>query len=144
MTTAALDHCAIRTAKLEESRMFYADVLGLEVGPRPALPVPGYWLYAQGRPVVHLIAVGPQFATDVFGTALDATTLRDGAMGVDHLAFRMQGLDGTRARLEAHGLEYRELGIPELRMHQIFVRDPNGVTAELNFFLDQEDLSFAA
>ena len=139
MTVAALDHCAIRTAKLEESRMFYAEVLGLKVGPRPALPVPGYWLYAQDRPVVHLIAVGPQFAQDVFGTALDTAACQDGAMGVDHLAFRMQGLAAMRVRLETHGLAYRELGIPELRMHQVFVRDPNGVTAELNFFLDQED-----
>lgn len=137
MPVNGLDHCAIRTADLEATRVFYAELLGLEVGPRPDLPVPGYWLYADGRPVVHLIGIGAGFENDVFGAALDAAPAGPSA-GVDHLAFRVSGLDELRARLRERAVPFRELGIPSLRMHQVFVKDPNGVTAELNFDLDVE------
>ena len=137
MPVTGLDHCAIRTADLEATRVFYADLLGLEVGPRPELPVPGYWLYADGRPVVHLIEVGPGFAQDVFGSPLQ-TAAAGADMGVDHLAFRVTGLAALRARLRERGMAFRELGIPEMHLHQVFVKDPNGVTAELNFDLKVE------
>lgn len=138
MPVAALDHCAVRTADLEGTRSFYEELLGLEVGPRPALAVPGYWLYAGGRPIVHLIGIGAGYAQDVFGNALDAKPAGPSA-GVDHLAFRVEGLDALRVRLQHRGVPFRELGIPELRMHQVFVKDPNGITAELNFDLNVED-----
>src|SRR3954451_14665289 len=35
------------------------DVLGLVVGPRPAFSVAGAWLYADGRPIVHLSPDSP-------------------------------------------------------------------------------------
>ena len=40
-----LNHYSIRTTDLEASRRFYADVLGLTVGPRPDFPFPGLWMY---------------------------------------------------------------------------------------------------
>lgn len=137
MTVAALDHCAIRTAELEATRVFYEELLGLRVGPRPELPVPGYWLYAGDRPVVHLMEMGENFERDVFGTALEPRSDGAGA-GVDHLAFRVTGLDALRSRLRERQVPFRELGIPELHLHQVFVKDPNGVTAELNFDLEVE------
>jgi catechol 2,3-dioxygenase-like lactoylglutathione lyase family enzyme len=138
MPVAGLDHCAVRTADLEGTRLFYEELLGLEVGPRPALAVPGYWLYAGGRPVVHLIGMGAGYERDVFGNPLDTQPAPPTA-GVDHLAFRMGGLDALRARLRDRNVAFRELDIPELRLHQVFVKDPNGITAELNFDLDAEE-----
>lgn len=40
-----LNHFSIRTFDLEASRAFYTDVMGFSVGPRPAFPFPGLWLY---------------------------------------------------------------------------------------------------
>ena len=49
-----LDHVTLRTKDLE-AKAFFETVLGLEVGYRPAFAFPGYWLYADGRPIVYLI-----------------------------------------------------------------------------------------
>jgi catechol 2,3-dioxygenase-like lactoylglutathione lyase family enzyme len=132
MTLHALDHCAIRTARLEETRRFYVEALGLEVGPRPPLTLPGYWLYAGGRPIVHLMEIGTHYETDVFGQPMHGLRGPEGP-GVDHLAFRVSGLSVLRERLAALGIPYRELAMPAADLHQVFVVDPNGVITELNF-----------
>jgi len=45
MPLNALHHVTVKTADLEATRDFYRDILGLEVGFRPDLNFPGYWLY---------------------------------------------------------------------------------------------------
>ena len=132
MTLHALDHCAIRTRRLEETRRFYVEALGLEVGPRPPMALPGYWLYAAGRPIVHLMEIGAHYESDVFGQPMHDLRGPEGP-GVDHLAFRVSGLCVLRERLAALGIAYRELAMPAADLHQVFVVDPNGVIAELNF-----------
>ena len=132
MPLEALHHCAIRTTRLEETRRFYVDALGLEVGPRPPLSVPGYWLYADGRAVVHLMEIGAHYEADVFGQAVANRRGAEGP-GVDHLAFRVRGLAAVRERLTSLGIPYRELSISAVDLHQVFAVDPNGVIAELNF-----------
>ena len=50
-----IDHVNIATEKLQETRDFFVEVLGLEEGWRPeAFGFQGHWLYAGGRPIVHL------------------------------------------------------------------------------------------
>jgi catechol 2,3-dioxygenase-like lactoylglutathione lyase family enzyme len=46
MPLNALHHVTVKTPDLETTRDFYRDILGLEVGFRPDLDFPGYWLYA--------------------------------------------------------------------------------------------------
>jgi catechol 2,3-dioxygenase-like lactoylglutathione lyase family enzyme len=41
MTLSSLDHCSIRTVKLEETRDFYVDLLGMIDGERPDFDFPG-------------------------------------------------------------------------------------------------------
>lgn len=132
MTLEALDHCAIRTTRLEETHRFYVDVLGLEVGPRPPLALPGYWLYGGGRPIVHLMEIGEHYGADVFDQPVHGQRGAEGP-GVDHLAFRVSGLASLRERLGALGIPYRELSMRAADLHQVFLVDPNGVIAELNF-----------
>src|SRR3954467_13575801 len=50
-----LHHVTVKTDDLEATRDFYRDILGLEVGFRPDLNFPGYWLYCGDVPVVHLV-----------------------------------------------------------------------------------------
>ena len=52
-----LDHFNIAApwALLETVRNFYVDVLGFEEGPRPPFDRRGYWLYSDGKPLIHLI-----------------------------------------------------------------------------------------
>ena len=49
-----IDHVNIATPDLKTTRDFFVDVLGLEEGARPDFGLPGYWLYAGGRAIVHL------------------------------------------------------------------------------------------
>jgi catechol 2,3-dioxygenase-like lactoylglutathione lyase family enzyme len=55
MPVNCLHHITVKTDNLEATRDFYRDILGLEVGFRPDLNFPGYWLYCGDVPVVHLV-----------------------------------------------------------------------------------------
>lgn len=118
MKVHGLDHVNITTQDLEGTIAFYREVLGLEPGERPPFPFPGAWLYAGGRPVVHL-GVRP------------ASGGSTGA--VDHVAFAASGFEAFRRRLEERGIPYSTAVVPGTDMRQIFLRDPNGVKIELNF-----------
>jgi catechol 2,3-dioxygenase-like lactoylglutathione lyase family enzyme len=49
MPLSHLDHVNIRTANLAVLSRFYAEVLGLAPGPRPAFRFGGAWLYCGDR-----------------------------------------------------------------------------------------------
>lgn len=119
MTIRAVDHINIATQKLEETRAFFVDVLGLAEGYRPPFDFPGYWLYAGDRPLVHM-----QLARD----AVSASKLS----ALNHFAFAVSDLDALIGRMEAHGVRYRVATVPGTPFRQAFVDDPNGVRVELN------------
>ena len=50
-----LDHATILTSDLESARRFLCGIAGLRDGPRPPFRIGGYWLYADDRPVIHLV-----------------------------------------------------------------------------------------
>jgi hypothetical protein len=52
---------------------------------------------------------------------------------VDHIAFLANGLASMHNTLQAAGLTWRDRTVPSLKLHQVFVEDPSGVTVELNF-----------
>ena len=88
MPLTSLDHCSIRTVKLEETKDFYTDALGLSIGDRPDFPFPGYWLYLGDTPVVHLVGIDPddpQGLVDYLGE-VDIDSL-EGTGSFDHAAF---------------------------------------------------------
>jgi hypothetical protein len=49
------------------------------------------------------------------------------------MAFVATGLADMRARLQNHGIAFRERTVPSLGIHQVFFEDPSGVTLELNY-----------
>jgi catechol 2,3-dioxygenase-like lactoylglutathione lyase family enzyme len=134
MPIQRLDHYSIRTSKLDECRKFYVDVLSLEVGERPPFKFPGLWLYNEGRAVVHIIgfdANDPKSLREYLGDR--PAEEMNGTGSLDHVAFTATGLAEMRERLSRHGIAFTERTVPNLMLHQVFVKDPNGVTIELNY-----------
>ena len=123
MPLNALHHITVQTNDLEATRDFYRDVLGLEVGFRPDLNFPGYWLYCGDVPVVHLV---PKDNAIGGGPSLDT-----GAF--DHFAFLASDFQGVKATLDRKGVKYRENHIPKPPIDQLFFPDNNNVMLELNF-----------
>ena len=136
MAINLLDHCSIRTVKLEETRDFYVDVLGMEDGDRPDFDFPGNWLYVDGKAVVHLVGVDPDDPSGLeayLGGSIDPASLQ-GSGAFDHLAFRGTDAGAMIERLKSQGVEFRERQVPGMDLFQVFVTDPNGITVELNYF----------
>ena len=139
MPVGKLDHYSIRTPEVEASRRFYTEVMGFTVGFRPPFKFPGIWLYngaqyPETTGVVHIIGIDPndpQGLKDYLGDR-DVTSLQ-GTGTVDHMAFVATGLADMRARLQNHGIAFRERTVPSLGIHQQFFEDPSGVTLELNY-----------
>jgi catechol 2,3-dioxygenase-like lactoylglutathione lyase family enzyme len=133
MALAKLDHYSIRTPRLDETRRFYAEVMGMHEGPRPPFPFPGAWMYVGDTAMVHLVGYDPNDAAGL-KQYLGDKPLADGGTGtIDHVAFVARDLPALKARLDGAGCAYRERTVPSLDLHQLFVEDPNGVTLELNF-----------
>jgi catechol 2,3-dioxygenase-like lactoylglutathione lyase family enzyme len=138
-----LDHYNIRTFDIDGTVRFYIDVLGLHVGPFMQPTATGAWLYDQTeRPIVHLIGIDrddPEIAIgrirerlSGLGTPVDPETFH-GSGAIDHVAFECEDYEGMKADFQARGMKYTENDVPSIKLRQLFVNDPNGVTLELNF-----------
>lgn len=128
----ALDHVNIITADLETSARFYAELFGLERrdGPPPLTPQTGQWMYdGAGRAVIHLNSLDAPRAYD-----REVTPGPTGAL--HHVALACQGHEAMIARLDAAALDYQRNFVAAIGLRQIFIRDPNDVLFELNFFGD--------
>ena len=135
MPVRTLDHCSIRTLSLDDSRSFYIDVLGMDVGDRPDFPFPGTWLYLDGHAVIHLVGVDPDDNSGLvgyLGRDVDPDAL-EGAGSLDHIAFCATDASGMIRRLKQNNVAYRERQVPNMALYQLFVEDPNGITIELNY-----------
>ncbi len=130
MPLGTLQHFTIEPSDLERTKNFYCDVLGLEVGDRPPLGFPGYWLYSGGVATVHLmgqrqprdgiVVRGPEQKYDHTGR-------------FDHIAFAASDVEGLRKRLQSKNVAFREQIVPRTGDTQFFHSDPDGVGVELNF-----------
>lgn len=115
-----MDHFTIVTNQLGKTHRFYTELLGLEEGPRPPFPVPGYWLYAGKQAVLHVVGVD------------QLPEPRRGAL--DHMAFHAEGLSETLDHLDMADIPYKVIRAPgDTRTWQVFMLDPNGVEVELDF-----------
>lgn len=131
MPISRLDHFTLRTKQLAETRSFFENVAGLLAGPRPAFGFEGVWLYQGGVAVVHLAAFNP--SDRELRRYLGARNPNEGSGSIDHIAFRCTDLPEFEGRLAKLGVPYTPRTVPELREHQVFVSDPNGVRIEFIF-----------
>ena len=130
MPLGGLQHYTIEPSDLERTREFYCDVLGLEVGDRPPLDFPGYWLYSGGVATVHLM--GTRKPRD--GIVARGTEKKfDDTGRFDHIAFAATDVEEVRQRLRSKNAKFREQIVPRTGDTQIFLYDPDGVGVELNF-----------
>jgi catechol 2,3-dioxygenase-like lactoylglutathione lyase family enzyme len=131
MSVTEMEHVLVLSEDIEASREFYCKVVGLEVGERPALEFPGYWLYAGDTPCVH-VAERSTYLRHAAWLGLRVPHERPGAGLVDHIAFNASDYESMRARLERHGVPSIQNEIPGGALRQLFFHDPNGVRIEIN------------
>jgi len=132
MPLTDLNHYFVRANDLTRSLHFYRDVLGFEEMPRPDFPFPGHWLGVNGKIQVHMGQHGvPNSELYFLGTTHHSATDNSGV--VDHIAFLATDPQGFIARFEASGLAVRKRYLAEFQLFQMFVKDPDGLTIELNF-----------
>ena len=100
---------------LDETRRFYADVLGLGDRARPEIPgIGGHW-HTLGDAELHLVDAPCR------GAGIDPTG--------PHFCVFVEDLDGAIAELDARGIEYVRGAQGEVV--QIWIVDPTGHTVEL-------------
>jgi catechol-2,3-dioxygenase len=107
---------------MEQLKVFYRDVVGLQIGERPQLTSFGYWLYAGSKDVLHLSEAKPE-----------EKRKENVATTFDHVAFTATDYDATIARLEKLAIKFRTREISDAGPKQIFFSDPAGNGIELNF-----------
>lgn len=123
MAITAMNHFTVLTEDLERTLAFYVGLLGLRVGPRPPLGIPGAWLYTGEQAVLHVIA----------GRALPSE--RRGVL--DHIAFSAVELRAVAAKLQHAGIPYDLGRQPGSGVWQLFLFDPSGARVELDFPADE-------
>jgi ureidoacrylate peracid hydrolase len=111
--TIALHHLLVKVPDLEVAKRFYIGLLG----------------FAE-RPDTKPLADGRTFISTVQGLGIVGGG-PDAPDQLDHMAFRVQGLDALNARLKDAGVAFdRELG-PGPYGRAIYVKDPYGNILEL-------------
>lgn len=125
MNITMLEHMNLKTTRLQEMISWYADVLGLTEGYRPPFGVKGAWLYRDTWPMVHLLEVeqgcdhkNPQ---------------------MEHMAFRAEGLESFLALLEKRSIPFQSFRVPDLRILQVYVSDPDGNHMHIDFPPEEAD-----
>lgn len=125
MDIKLLEHVNLRTADIHRLEKWYCQVLGLKPGYRPPFKSTGRWLYAGNIPMIHLLEVKDQKLCD------DPT--------IEHFAMRVSGLKDFLQTLEEVNILYRTVRLPELRVFQIYITDPDGNTMHLDFSPEEAD-----
>ena len=133
MPITELNHYLLVAKNLEKTRDFYQKVLGLELAAeRPDFGFPGYWLKAGEHICVHLASQAPNKIRDNFLLKKHPRGTK-GSGSVDHIAFLARDPEEVRKRIQKHKVEMHYRSFPDAKLFQIFLKDPDDVTIELNF-----------
>ena len=141
MPVTSLNHYLIVSKNLERSKKFYQQVLGLDLAERPDFGFPGYWLKTGDNICVHLASQQPNVIRDKFLLKKHPRGT-NGSGSVDHIAFLAQDPEAVRSRIQKNKVEMHFRSFPDAKLFQIFLKDPDNVTIELNFLgevIDEEE-----
>ncbi|MGE0422350.1 MAG: VOC family protein [Reyranellaceae bacterium] len=120
MAASLLEHYNIFCKDLPATVHFYEKYVGLRDGDRPPFDFPGAWLYAGEQAVVHIVS--------------ESGRKDHGSGAIDHIAFRCHGLKDTLDLLKTDGIAHELRQVPARPLQQVFIRDPDGVMIEMNFW----------
>lgn len=117
-----LDHININAPAdlLIKVRDFYCDLFGLTEGFRPDFSRHGYWLYSEGKPIIHLMESLEHHHNEKQGF-------------FDHFALRAAGLEKFIKKMDQAGIGYKLSYMAETDLSQVFCKDPSGIRVEINF-----------
>ena len=132
MPLTEINHYLIVSKNLERSKDFYRKVLGMELAERPDFGFPGYWLKIGNDICVHLASKRPNRTRDMFLLKKHGPGVK-GSGSVDHIAFLAQDPLEVRKRIQRQGVEMHFRSFPDAKLFQIFLKDPDDITIELNF-----------
>ena len=141
MPLTELNHYLLVAKNLERTKKFYQDVLGMQLAERPDFGFPGYWLSVNGEICVHLASQAPNKIRDTFLLKKHPKGTK-GSGSVDHIAFLARDPEEVRNRIQQHRIEMHFRSFPDAKLFQIFLKDPDDVTIELNFLgevIDQKE-----
>ena len=124
MPVSSLDHINIRTENLKKMTEFYAKVLGMKEGRRPAFKFGGAWLYCGNRAAVHLVEVKKQPKAQ--------------NVQLEHFAFKANDINGTLKKLHKFGADYETRIVPGGKIRQVHAYDPDGNHVEIAFSTREE------
>ncbi len=130
MPVTRLDHINVLASDITAARDFFVKVLGVTDGYRPPFRSPGYWLYCDGRAIIHISDARNHEQTHV--DDIRGAPLR-GQQTVDHVAFGCDGYAEMTGRFRRDGIAYHEAVVPATEIHQVFVDGPDGLGLELQF-----------
>ena len=121
----AIHHVAILVKDYQRSRHFYVDLLGFRVIRENWRPEKQDWKLD--------LAVG-ELELEIFSApGAPERPTRPEALGLRHLAFRVQSVAETAAELNALGIETEPIRIDEFSNRPFtFFRDPDGLPLELH------------
>ena len=132
MPLTSLNHYLIVSRNLERSKKFYQKVLGMKLAERPDFGFPGYWLELDGDICVHLASQNPNRIRDRFLLKKHPRGTK-GSGSVDHIAFLAKDPRDVRKRIQKSKVPMHFRSFPDAKLFQIFLKDPDDVTIELNF-----------
>jgi len=140
MPVTSLNHYLIVSKNLERSKKFYQQVLGLQLAERPDFGFPGYWLKTGDNICVHLASQDPNRIRDQYLLKKHPKGT-NGSGSVDHIAFLAQDPEAVRDRIKKNKVDLHVRSFPDAKLFQIFLKDPDNVTIELNFLGEVVDES---
>lgn len=110
----------VRVSDIDRSLEFYRDALGLDLLSRREYP--------QGRFTLVFLAAPGDAAAQVELTYNWDPESYTGGRNFGHLAYEVEDIYATCARLSAHGVTINR---PPRDGHMAFVRSPDGISVEL-------------
>ena len=125
MICSAVHHVAILVKDYQRSRHFYVDLLGFPVLRENYRPERGDWKLD--------LAVGDTELEIFSAPAAPERPTRPEALGLRHLAFRVESVEAAAAQLNALGIETEPIRIDEFSNKPFtFFKDPDGLPLELH------------
>ncbi len=126
MKVTMLEHVNLRTTNIKRLEEWYTRILGLKKGYRPPFASEGSWMYiSDDYPAIHLLKVAEQPPPP--------------DPQVEHFCMRAVDLKSFLERLDSENIPYKTVRVPELRICQVSLFDPDGNRMHIDFHPEEAD-----